>query len=120
MSSNNLPTNVNALQNMIRKLQEELKVANELLTTGVSLPDRMEVFGVEDYRDSNRQNRSYWFRIGTLFKNKDHVSFSLDLKATPTKGRIQVRLPKVKENETTSDDQIAEDQFDADMGQRAA
>jgi hypothetical protein len=53
---------------------------------------------VEDYQArGERPAGSYWTKIGVAFENKDG-SWSLEMKAIPVNGRLQMRDPAPKQD----------------------
>ena len=58
--------------------------------------ERKEMFAVYTIRRYDNDNKSFWVRIGTAFKNKDG-SLNVLLDAFPANGELHIRRPKKKE-----------------------
>ena len=60
-----------------------------------------QLWMVEDNKNPNAKNKSFWTKVGVAFRNKDD-SWSLELQAIPVNGRLQMRPPKKMEDEYAS------------------
>lgn len=54
------------------------------------------IWMVEDNKNPESENKSFWTKVGVAFKNRDG-SWSLELQAIPVNGRLQMRPPKKAE-----------------------
>jgi len=57
---------------------------------------RYELFSVKESTGQNGEKKNFWTKVGAGFENKDG-SFSLILDALPVDGKLQMRLPKERD-----------------------
>lgn len=57
---------------------------------------RYELFTIKETQGHNGEKKNFWTKVGAGFENKDG-SFSIILDALPIDGKLQMRLPKERD-----------------------
>ena len=59
-------------------------------TVNMDLPSRLEVVGIENYKTPGGEERSFSTKLGSMFVNKAHTGFNLDLSYVPNKDHVRL------------------------------
>jgi hypothetical protein len=52
---------------------------------------RLDVFVVDNWTNSEGAEQANWIRLGTAFAHKDGKGFNVELKAMPVSGKLVIR-----------------------------
>jgi hypothetical protein len=57
---------------------------------------RLDVFVVDNWTNSEGTEQANWIRLGTAFAHKDGKGFNVELKAMPVSGKLVIREYETK------------------------